>query len=184
MARSNLQRKIIVADTEEELEDKTILAQRPGQPDPDDPGEQPPPEPVTPPVPDEDPEKVENGDDDEDDEEIPADPPHTATTPSQIHYESRITIVDAWQYPGNVRHAPDWIDRNWIGYISDYDDERKIEPGPCLRVPLPSGVTAIVRIGDFVATQQVRLTASLVDTRIEVWHKDQFERLFIPSRIQ
>jgi len=99
------------------------------------------------------------------------------------HYEARITIVDAWQYPGNLVKAPEWIDRNWAAY-ADHDPVREIEPGPALRVPLPSGVNAMVRIGDYVARQEVRVTKELSDIRLEVWPAEQFEKLFMPVQVE
>ena len=98
---------------------------------------------------------------------------------NHVHYESRISIVDAWQYPGSLRDAPDWVDKNWAAY-GDYDPIREIEAGPALRVPLPSGVTALVRIGDYVARQEVKITRDIADVRLEVWAQEQFEKLFYP----
>lgn len=100
----------------------------------------------------------------------------------QVTYESRITIVDAFQYPGNVVNAPEWIDRNWIGY-GDYDELRGIEAGPCLRVPNPADPSQVIlaRIGDYVARQSVVLDqASSPIMRIDVWAREQFQKLFIP----
>jgi hypothetical protein len=187
-SRSNLQRKIVVADSLEELEDKTLLAQRPGEPGPDDPGEAPPTEPApaepAPTEPEEAPGEESPEDDDEDGDEDenapvrPADPPGAF-----LRYESRITILDAWQYPGSLARAPGWVDRNWAGY-ADPDPLRKIDAGPCLRVPNSNGEIAFVRIGDYVARQEVRLTDVLTDVRIEAWQRQHFEKLFLPSRVQ
>lgn len=99
-----------------------------------------------------------------------------------VIYESRIRVLDAWQYPGNVpASAPDWVDRNWIGW-ADFDNLRDIPAGPCLRVPLVSGDLAICRAGDYVARQEVLMMPDFPgDVRIEVWPKLQFEKLFMPS---
>ena len=102
-----------------------------------------------------------------------------ARFPSDVHYEARITIVDAWQYPGQLRAAPEWVDRNWVAY-ADWDPIREIEPGPCLRVPSTAGVHTICRVGDYVARQEVKITRELSDIRVEVWNRDQFEKLFYP----
>jgi hypothetical protein len=95
---------------------------------------------------------------------------------STIHYESRIAIIEAWQYGGSVRSAPDFIDRNWVGF-----DER-----PILRVPLPArpdGEPAICRIGDYVVRQVVTLASGVPpEEKLEVWQQAEFERLFIPKR--
>jgi hypothetical protein len=191
MPRPNATRKIIVADSEEELEAATAAAQKPGEPEPDTP------EPLQPePEEEDDDEKTENGDDAEeaDEEDVPADtpadPPGTAAVlplPTQpaaarLTYENRIFIVDAWQYPGSLRDAPPWVDRNWAGYAADYDPLRQLEPGPCLRVPLLGGVVAIVRIGDYVVTQEVKFSDGLSDLRLEVWEQQQFEKFFMASQ--
>jgi hypothetical protein len=100
-----------------------------------------------------------------------------------VRYESRITILEAWQYPGNVLSAPPWVDRNWIGYQIDYDAVRGIGPGPCVRVPLSGGVTAIARIGDYLTRQEMRLSPELSDIRIECWPRENFEKFFIPAGV-
>jgi hypothetical protein len=103
-------------------------------------------------------------------------------TRGNVRYESRIQIVDAWQYPGRLSPAtPDWIDRNWVGYADD-DPIRQIAAGPCLRVPSSADPAEVVlaRIGDYVCRQQV-----LTDDggpkviRTEVWAAEQFQRLFV-----
>jgi len=103
--------------------------------------------------------------------------------PTQKRYESRITIVDAWQYPGTLSQAPDWIDRNWAAW-ADYDQIRGMEPGPALRVPTHGEGyrETLCRVGDFVARQEVKLLADIPgEIKLEVWEKEQFERLFMPS---
>jgi len=148
--------------------------------------------------------------DDEEDEDIPPNPDRSAEDPTIItpspgaappaalgpsssvrdvdrpsagvRYESRIQILDAFQYPGSLKNAPDWVDRNWTAYAADYDPLREIDPGPCLRVPLSSGLIAICRVGDFVCRQSVTLAPGLPsDVRIEVWDRTQFEKLFVPT---
>lgn len=103
------------------------------------------------------------------------------TPPGRVRYESRISIVEAWQYPGNLTGAPAWIDRNWIGY-ADEDDLRGIPAGPCLRVPSVADASAVVlcRVGDYVAMQSVQLAPDAVIVRVEVWAQEQFQKLFIP----
>jgi hypothetical protein len=96
-------------------------------------------------------------------------------------YESRIRILDAWQYPGSLVVAPEWVDRNWAAW-GDHDPVRAIEPGPCLRVPLTTGVNAICRVGDYVTRQTVTLVPGIrPDVRLEVWDREHFEKLFIPA---
>jgi hypothetical protein len=167
---------------------------QPDSPDEPDPAQ---PDPIRrddPPVPAPD----ETGDPDEepDDIEIVEDPdgvpgripgrvPPTRPSPSaqqHLTYESRITIVDAWQYTGTLVNAPAWVDRNWAAYASDYDPVRLLEPGPALRVPTQySSQDKLCRIGDYVARQEVRLLASQPgEIRVEVWEGEQFERLFLP----
>jgi len=132
--------------------------------------------------------------------DMPADPPHTSSAaapdtrpaagvpltgeilPGQLRYEARITIVDAYQYSGSVGDAPVWVDRNWVAY-ADHDPMRNIEPGPALRVPTYRGDDVYCRIGDYVARQEVKLLADQPgEIKIEVWTKEQFERLFIPVK--
>lgn len=97
-------------------------------------------------------------------------------------YESRITVLAAWQYPGNVNNAPDWIDRNWIGYETNFDPVRQLDPGPVVRIPLYNDPTraATVRVGDYVVQQEIKLASGLSDVRIEAWARDHFEKFFVP----
>lgn len=97
-----------------------------------------------------------------------------------VRYEGRIRILEAFQYLGRLDSAPTWIDRSWLGY-ADFDDLRKIEPGPCLRVPLTTGQNAICRIGDFCVQQEVVLQQGMLsDIRVEVWAKEDFVKNFMP----
>jgi hypothetical protein len=102
-----------------------------------------------------------------------------------VRYESRIRILDAWQYRGAVHTAPDYVDRNWIGYASDYDAIRQIDPGPCLRVPLTSDpserVVTICRLGDYVVHEEIVGDDGRLSEKVEVWEKGQFQRLFLPK---
>lgn len=110
------------------------------------------------------------------------DNPGAAYSPQAIRYEARIQILDAYQYPGGLTGAPDWVDRNWVGY-ADPDELRQIPAGPCLRVPLPVGLIAICRIGDYVCRQSVLLAPGLpADVRLEVWQREQFEKMFVPRQ--
>ena len=122
------------------------------------------------------------------DEPIPGRPPLPQALDGELlppsdpslEYEQRIRILEAWKYPGQMKGAPDWVDRNWIGY-ADLDPLRGIEAGPCLRVPLASGIVAVARIGDYVCKQLVRLSDDDEDVRIEVWPHEQFEKFFYKS---
>lgn len=105
--------------------------------------------------------------------------------PRQLKFTSRIEIVDAHQYTGQLASAPEWIDRNWIGYADTPDLVRGIEPGPCLRVPTYRGDTVVARVGDYVVRQTMRSTKadeSGEELRLEVWGREDFERLFIEDR--
>lgn len=96
-------------------------------------------------------------------------------------YESRISVLEAWQYPGSVAQAPPFIDRNWIGYHTG-DEHHPAQP--CLYIPSPTrpGGVAIVYVGDYVVRQLTTLIDGLdPDETVEVWPKDDFERLFIPK---
>jgi len=101
--------------------------------------------------------------------------------PGKVRYESRINIVDAFRYNGQLAGAPDWIDRNWAGF-GDYDPVREIGEGPCLRVPSSAnpGEVVLCRVGDYVCRQSVLLdNGRQPEIRVEVWAADQFERLFV-----
>ncbi len=101
--------------------------------------------------------------------------------PGKVRYESRINIVDAFQYKGTLTGAPDWIDRNWAGF-GEYDPIRGIDEGPCLRVPSQAnpGEVVLARIGDYVCRQSVLLdNGRPPQVRTEVWASEQFERLFV-----
>jgi hypothetical protein len=97
-----------------------------------------------------------------------------------LRYESRIEILDAFQYPGNVATAPVWVDRNWIGF-ADPDDLRGMPASPCLRVPTFRGDIVVCRPGDYVCRQSVKLIEGQQEIRLEVWPREQFERLFLPA---
>lgn len=99
-----------------------------------------------------------------------------------VRYESRIRVLDAWQYTGSVTTAPAYVDRNWIGW-GDHDPIRRIEPGPCLRVPIaPDNPNVVLaRIGDYVVHQEIIGDDGDIDERVEVWERNQFEKLFLPK---
>lgn len=101
-----------------------------------------------------------------------------------VRYESRIRVLDAWQYAGSVSTAPVYVNRNWIGYATEHDTVRKLEPGPCLRVPLdpddPS-VVVICRVGDYVVHEEIVGDEGDTSEKIEVWEREQFRRLFLPK---
>jgi hypothetical protein len=94
-----------------------------------------------------------------------------------VRYQSRIEVLEAYRYPGNLLVAPDWIDRNWIGF-ADADPVRELPAGPILRVPQDGG-EVLCRVGDYVVRQNVRGDASS-RIRTEVWAAHEFERIFIP----
>jgi hypothetical protein len=229
MARTRL-RRAAFADTPEELEDMLrnlspshlssppigdASAQKPMPPGPDEPVVPPPTEPDQP---QEIPAEPDENADDDDETDLPAEPPGTAAASpspppisgdlspgrlpdgSTITFESRVTVIDAWKYPGSLKDAPDWVDRNWIGWA----DNR-----PALLVPthpntlvtsrLPDGSIAtnspsIAHPGDYIVRQKVRLAHDVSPSRlpdgsiaddqlkIEVWPADDFEKLFIPVR--
>ncbi len=105
--------------------------------------------------------------------------------PRSARYEARITILDAFHYPGSLRDAPEWVDRNWVGYGDD-DALRGIVAGPCLRVPKHNIHEDVVlaRVGDYVTRQEVRLAPGIPgDIRVEVWAKEQFEKMFLPVAV-
>jgi len=107
---------------------------------------------------------------------MPRDPQHPTPT-AHVAYTSRIEVIEAFQYDGSLKSAPDFIDRNWVGW----------DGTPILRVPHPArpeGPPAVCHPGDYVVRQSVTLAPNVpAEERLEVWPKADFERLFIPKRI-
>lgn len=106
----------------------------------------------------------------------------SGVSPADIKFVSRIRITEAYQYnPMTLKDAPIWVDRNWVGYHGQHDSVRNLEPGPCLRVPDPTNDETVIvaRVGDYVVMQDVKIDEGSSIVEIEVWQKDQFERLFI-----
>lgn len=97
-------------------------------------------------------------------------------------YESRIRVVEAWQYHGRLVEAPSWIDKSWAAW-GEYDEERKMDPGPALRVRTDGRIAEkMARVGDYVVKQEVTLVLGVEpDVQIDVWRKDEFEKFFLPS---
>ena len=111
----------------------------------------------------------------------PADSRVHAGVQAGVRYESRIRVLEAYQYPGHLKDAPGWIDRSWAAY-SDFDPLRGIPAGPALRVPLRNGDFAMARPGDYTVRQEVILAHGVrPDVQVEVWPKESFERTFIPG---
>lgn len=100
-----------------------------------------------------------------------------------IRYESRIRVLEAFQYRGSLQDAPAWVDRNWAGY-GDWDPLRNIAAGPALRVPSPHGDVVLARPGDYVVRQSVTIAHHVEPIeQVEVWARDNFERTFIPASL-
>jgi len=113
----------------------------------------------------------------------PPEAPKPKTVDGATTYHSRIAVQEAFQYTGNLTGAPSWIDRNWAAW----DDGGQLQgqpAGPALRVPVPSSPYGekLCRRGDYVVRQEVTMIEGVTDVAIEVWPKDEFERLFIPRR--
>jgi hypothetical protein len=103
---------------------------------------------------------------------------------SEVRYESRIRISEAWQYNGVLAEAPAWVDRSWAAW-DDGDGTRRILPGPALRVPSPTVPTGskLCRRGDYVVRQEVTIALGLEpDIQVEVWPREEFERFFLPRK--
>lgn len=106
-----------------------------------------------------------------------------------VTYRSRISVLQAWRYPGQLSQAPDFIDRSWTAW-QDADLQGR-PAGPALKVPVTrtiSGPTPpdgfkFCRIGDYVVRQNVSLVDGLEpEEHLDVWPKDDFERLFMPVK--
>ena len=170
------------------------------------PGETPADAPPEDPIPEE--EGDEDDEDDEDDENVsaftdtlpasvplagqhpPAPPPGDALAGKPLDgelsaprpvYRQRIRVLEAFQYRGQLRDAPAWVDRNWAAW-AEMDPLRNIDAGPAVRVPLSGGMNAMARVGDYIVQQEVKVTDQLTDIRVEVWPQEQFEKFFIPER--
>lgn len=109
--------------------------------------------------------------------------PDAAGNGPNIRYESRIRVLEAFQYRGSLQDAPAWVDRNWAGY-GDWDPLRNIAAGPALRVPSPHGDVVLARPGDYVVRQSVTIAHHVEPIeQVEVWARDNFERTFIPASL-
>ena len=116
------------------------------------------------------------------------------TAPSQpptVTYRSRISVVEAWRYPGQLANAPSFIDRAWTAWA---DGDLYGRPsGPALRIPVTRSISGpppidgfkLCRMGDYVVRQNVTLVDGLdPEEQLDVWPKDDFERLFMPVKGQ
>lgn len=116
------------------------------------------------------------------------DPLNTGQPPvasGALVYEHRIRVLEAFHYPGTYVGAPDWVSRDWLAY-AEPDPARGLPAGPCLNVPTPRSPTgvAVCRKGDFIVRQEILLAAGLdPEIQVEVWPREEFERLFIPARL-
>jgi len=111
--------------------------------------------------------------------------------PPTVTYRSRISVVEAWRYPGQLAQAPPFIDRAWTAWAEA--DLYGRSAGPALRVPVtrslsgpvPPDGTKLCRIGDYVVRQMVTLVDGLEpEEALDVWPKDDFERLFMPVKLR
>lgn len=122
-------------------------------------------------------------------------PPNRSVTPAPVTYRSRISVVEAWQYPGSLSAAPPWVDRAWASW-ADADQLTGALAGPGLRVPIPSSLSQsnripvtpgtepekMARVGDYLVKQRIALLDDLDgDEVIDVWPKEEFEKLFMPT---
>jgi len=114
----------------------------------------------------------------------PVDAPSKSPT---VTYRSRISVVEAWRYPGQLAGAPLFIDRSWTAWADS--DINGSPSGPALRVPVtrslsgptPPDGTKLCRVGDYVVRQMVTLVDGLdAEESLDVWAKEAFERLFMP----
>lgn len=110
--------------------------------------------------------------------------PATPPAPGSYTFESRIKILDAYQFMGAVATAPAWVDRNMVGF-ADYDQVRGLPPGPCLRVPTGFGEDVVIcRVGDFITRQEVLMDEDHEpEVKIEVWDQMQFLKMFMPQKV-
>ena len=174
-----------------------------------------PPRPGEPPIPDEQEPEIDD-EPDEEETEIPPDPERPEDKPAPaganvaapqlgneysapvisappppptVTYRSRIAVVEAWRYPGQLAQAPDFIDRAWTAWAEA--DLYGRSAGPALRVPVtrslsgpvPADGAKLCRIGDYVVRQMVTLVDGLEpEEALDVWPKEDFERLFMPVK--
>ena len=82
-------------------------------------------------------------------------------------------VLDAYQFTGRIHDAPEWVDRNWIGQ----NDKAKEETGTPLVVDVPG--IGVCRVGDYIVLQDVLQEDHSRQSRVEIYKRDDFERLFI-----
>ena len=94
--------------------------------------------------------------------------------------------MEAWRYPGQLATAPGFIDRSWTAWADATIDGKPA--GPALKIPItgsfsgptPPDGAKLCRIGDYVVRQMVSIIDNLEEEALDVWPKEEFERLFIP----
>jgi len=96
--------------------------------------------------------------------------------PPGVTYRQRIQVLEPFRYPGHLKTAPTWVDRNWIVYFTYDEANPNRAPGPGLRVPGVGDVHA----GDFLVMQKVALDDTEYDVRMAVYTPEEFFRWFIP----
>lgn len=115
--------------------------------------------------------------------------PVDASKSPTVTYRSRISVVEAWRYPGQLAGAPLFIDRSWTAWADS--DINGSPAGPALRVPVtrslsgptPPDGTKLCRVGDYVVRQMVTLYDGVdAEESLDVWAKEAFERLFMPIK--
>lgn len=74
--------------------------------------------------------------------------PNAPADASNIRYESRINVVNAYRFDGRVAEAPPWIDRSGACYK---------DGAPALRIENPDNEhqPTIVRVGDYILVQDI-----------------------------
>jgi len=101
---------------------------------------------------------------------------YLAAPPPGIEYRQRIQVLEPFRYPGHLKTAPKWVDRNWIVFFTYDEAHPDRPPGPGLRVPGVGDVHA----GDFLVMQKVALDENEYDVRMAVYTPEEFFRWFIP----
>ena len=87
----------------------------------------------------------------------------------------RIVVLDAYQFDGHVQTAPQWVDRNWLMFSDAAKNE--VGVGTVLNVP---GI-GDCRVGDYIVLQDVLEEDGARVSKVEIYKRQDFERLFIST---
>lgn len=92
-----------------------------------------------------------------------------APTDADGTYTSRIAIGTAYRFDGQLRSAPEWVDRNWLSY----------DQGPALAIP----DVGSLKQGQWLVVQNVMEDDGVVAWQeLKIYDDHTFRNLFMPVR--